>query len=123
MTVITNEPVLTLSSGVAILQFRTDTFLVTLPGSAIGFPQHEHSARTFADEKAAFGALFSMLRSRYPGEWVAVSGGQVVDHDADRKAVTQRFFSAPRRGPVYIGFVGATPTLRQTTPFRARRRA
>lgn len=72
-------------------------------------------------ERATFRSMRGMLASRYPGEWVAMSGGQVVEHGADRKAVTRRFFSRAARGPVCIGFVGSTPILRQATPFRARR--
>ena len=124
MIIITNEPVQSESTGVTALRFRADTFVGSGTMLRADFPDTGHAAvRTFADERAAFQSMFAMLRSRYSGEWVAVSGGQVVEHDRDRKAITRRFFSMRTRGPVCIGFVGPTPMVRQATPFRTRQRA
>lgn len=124
MTVILNKPVSTASSGVTTRWYRDDTYVDSGTVICAAFPPSIPApARTFADERATFQAMRSMLYSRYPGQWVAISVGQVVEHGDDRKAVTRRFFGRPGRGPVYIGFVGPTPTLRQVTPFRARRRA
>lgn len=124
MTIVTNEPIQTESSGVTALQFRADTFVNATVVSLVVFPGPTRTTvRTFADERESFNTMFPMLLSRYSGEWVAISGGQVIEHDRDRKAVTRRFFSDRTRGPVYIGLVGLSSTVRQATPFRARRRA
>lgn len=121
MTIITNEPVSTDSTSLAGPLFRGHTFVA----GYIFFPvrQPVSVARTFHDEREAFASLLPELTSRYPGEWVAISGGDIIEHDSDRKLVTRRFFQRRRHGPVYIGFVGPTPVIRQVTPFRARRRA
>lgn len=41
-------------------------------------------------EQIAFYRMHSQLLMRYPGEYVAVFQGQVVDHDADRVALVTR---------------------------------
>lgn len=45
----------------------------------------------------------------YEGEFVATRNGQVVDHDADLSALTDRFFTRFGDVPVYIAFVGDEP--------------
>ena len=126
MTTTTNEPISKGNTGLLGFERKADTFLlrtfwdqyaVSLEAALLS------PARTFADERETFRSALPMLFARHAGEWVAISGGQVVEHDLDRKAVTRRFFQNRTRGPVYIGFVGSSPTIRQATPFRARRRA
>jgi len=117
----TNEPIETGSTSLTGPLLRADTFvsghiLFHRTGPAA-------SGRTFQDEREAFALLLPELRMRHPGEWVAISGGAVAEHDRDRKVVTLRFFQNWNRGPVYIGFVGRNPRIRQATPFRAQRRA
>jgi hypothetical protein len=122
MTLITNIPsVEAVSTDMSPLERRTDTFIVWRV--EYQYMTGPPRPRTFLDEKEAFTSMLPMLYSRHSGEWVAISGGQIVDHDNDRKAVTRRFFRNRTRGPVYIGFVGPKPGIRQATPFRARRRA
>jgi len=75
--------------------------------------------RTFSDERAAFLSLLPALRARYPGQYVAVSNGDVVIHGISRRDVTRRFF-AGRKGPVYIGPVNPRRAVRQASPFRVR---
>ena len=41
-------------------------------------------------EVEAFRAMHPTLRREYPGEYVAIHGGQVVDHDADPVALLGR---------------------------------
>lgn len=86
------------------------------------FPQScVSAARTYGDEKEAFRSLRMMLHSRYPGEYVAISGGAVYGHDRSRLRLAQRFFAERRQGPVYIGLVGPQRPLRVPTPFIRRR--
>jgi|SRR5712691_3525570 len=117
----TNEPIGTESTSLKGPLLRADTFI----SGYILFPQTGPTAsgRTFQDEREAFALLLPELGARHPGEWVAISGGAVAEHDRDRKVVTLRFFQNRNRGPVYIGFVGRNPGIRQATPFRAQRRA
>ena len=75
--------------------------------------------RTFLDERSAFLSLLPALRSRYPGQYVAVANGDVVVHGISRRDVTRRFF-AGGKGPVYIGPVGPRKAVRQASPFRSR---
>lgn len=128
MAIIRNEPIQSLSTGISVLSASVETSLhVTWTQCAIYYPSAAMvvvAERTCEDEKQAFQSALPTLRSRYAGEWVAFSGGEVVGHDRDRRAVTRRFFETrTMRRPVYIGFVGPTKTVRQATPFRARPRA
>lgn len=41
-------------------------------------------------EKAAFRRLHSVLLARYEGEYVAIYGGELVDHDIDHVALLTR---------------------------------
>lgn len=43
-------------------------------------------------ERAAFIALHPLLLATYPGEEVAIYGGQVVDHDKDGVALSSRIY-------------------------------
>ena len=76
--------------------------------------------RTFADQRDAFRAMLPMLRSRFPGQYVAISGGKVVENGPSRREVTRLFFQRYQKGPVYIGFVGPKRIIRQGSPFRSR---
>lgn len=38
---------------------------------------------TFHEEEQAFGELLSKLRESHPGEFVAITGREMVDHDSD----------------------------------------
>jgi hypothetical protein len=41
-------------------------------------------------ERAAYLSLHPMLWQKYPGEYVAIYGGKLVDHDPDGVALSQR---------------------------------
>ncbi|MBI4246342.1 MAG: hypothetical protein HY614_04050 [Candidatus Rokubacteria bacterium] len=119
MTVITNDPIQTESSGVSALRFKADTFVVTRSV----FPEPPlQAARGFADEKETFLSMLPLLHSRYAGEYVAVARGGIVDHDLSRLRLTRRFFSRFTDTPVYIGLVGARDVARVPTPFIRRSR-
>lgn len=115
MTMITNDAVERVSTGVPELNRRVDTFVTW----ASFFPEPVHdpvSPRTYADEKRAFLSMLPLLYSRHPGEYVAVSGGVIVDHDRSRLEVVRRFFGRSTQAPVYVGFVGARDTVKIPTP-------
>lgn len=105
------------------LWFRSDTYVSCMPYVRLDTVAPRSAPRTFADEKAAFADLLPFLIARHPGEYVAVSGGNVVEHGPSRAVVTRQYFQGGRRGPVYIGFAGPKRTARQLSPFRSRRNA
>lgn len=61
---------------------------VSLPESVTSDPADEAVER----EREAFIALHPMLLVKYPGEEVAIYGGQVVDHDKDGVALSSRIY-------------------------------
>jgi len=73
------------------------------------------------DEKAVFLSMLPLLYSRYPGEYVAIAKGDIVDHDRSRLQLVRRFFSDHPATPVYIGLVGPRDIARIPTPFTRRR--
>lgn len=86
------------------------------------------SARGIADdqtpfdrERAAFKRLLPML-TKYSGHFVAIHNGQVVDFDMSRNVLVQRFFRKHGEGAsLYVGFIGARPSVQIPTPFIRRR--
>lgn len=119
MTIITNDPVSKDSTNVSSLHQRTDTFVTT----RLVFPELPLAGpRTFADEKATFLSMLPLLYSRYPGEYVAVARGAIVEHGHSKIDVVRRFFSRFTDTPVYVGFVGTRDVVRVPTPFIRRSR-
>lgn len=55
-----------------------------------------------AAERQAFERQRPQLMRRYPGEYVALAGGRVVDHDADDEALAARMFRKLGNAPFYI---------------------
>ena len=106
----------------ATLQLRADTFLAA---SHVFPPQVQQigAQRTYLDEKQTFLSMLPTLRWRYPGEYVAISGGHVVTHGPSRREVTRQYFSQRAHGPVCIGFTGQRRAIRQMSPFLARPRS
>ena len=73
----------------------------------------------FRQEKAAFAALLPMLLAQYPGRFVAIHNGAVVDTDPSRTALARRFVQTHGDTHVYIGYVGEQqPVAYQISPFR-----
>jgi hypothetical protein len=61
----------------------------------MGFPESvasDPADEAVERERAAFIALHPMLLATYPGEEVAIYGGQVVDHDKDGVALSSRIY-------------------------------
>jgi hypothetical protein len=108
----------TASTNTSGLEQRTDTFLTW---RAAVFPESTPGPevpRTFDDEKATFQSLLPLMYSRYPGEYVAVARGTIVDHDRSRLKLVRRFFSRfTPDTPVYIGLIGARDVVHIPTPF------
>lgn len=46
--------------------------------------------KRFEREVAAYEALWPRLRNTHAGRWVAIKGGQVIDSDADQRALIER---------------------------------
>ncbi len=80
----------------------------------------EPGRRSFEDERETFNALLPVLWARYPGQYVAIYGGNIIGAGISRHDVTRRFFEEHKSGPVYIGFVGPRRVIRQSSPFRSR---
>jgi len=114
MTIITNDSVVRAMIDGAAFANRADTFVSW--HSAFPEPILKTAPRTFDDEKQSFQSILPMLNSRYPGEYVAIARGTVVDHDRSRLQLARRFFSRFNE-PVYIGFVGQHDVVRVPTPF------
>ena len=76
-------------------------------------------------ERAAFTALHPTLLARYPGEYVAIHGGALVDHDTDGLALSlrvhQRFpdefvWIAPLKAQPLEEWVVRSPRFAAITP-------
>ena len=71
-------------------------------------PKREQGANVSADgqtldaEQEAWFARPSAERKRYAGEYVAVHGGEVVDHDPDQRALYLRVLARYGHQPVLI---------------------
>lgn len=67
----------------------------------------EEPDETIEREKAAYFRLHAELWQKYPGEHVAVYGGELVDHDTDGVALSLR---------IYERFPGEFVLIRQVEP-------
>lgn len=62
-----------------------------------------------ARERAAYMRLHSMLLEKYPGQHVAIYGGQLVDHDLDDVALSLRIYQRFPNDFVWIAPVKQEP--------------
>jgi hypothetical protein len=62
-------------------------------------------------ERRAFERQRVQLIRRYAGEYVALSGGRVVDHDKEDEALAARMFKKLGDAPFYITRVEARRTV------------
>jgi hypothetical protein len=77
-------------------------------------PSEMPSAETadpLALERRAFLRHRRQLLRRYPGEYVALHGGQVVGHDRDDEALAARMFTQLGNEPFYIVRVEKMPAI------------
>ncbi|MBI5563332.1 MAG: ribbon-helix-helix protein, CopG family [Chloroflexi bacterium] len=75
--------------------------------------------RALQRESAAFQAMHSDLLLNYAGEFVAVYGGQVIDHDVNQLALVLRIEDHYRDAPVLIKQV--TPEIDEVYHVRSPR--
>jgi len=66
---------------------------------------------SLATERRAFVRQRAQLMRRYPGEYVALSGGRVVDHDKQDEALAARMFRKLGDAPFYIARLEDNPTV------------
>ena len=82
------------------------TFLDDYGGTHI--PKNR-TARILAQEENAFIEMHAMLCQNYMGEYVAVHGSEMVDHDADLESLTLRIYERFNDQPVWIAPVRQQP--------------
>jgi prevent-host-death family protein len=58
-------------------------------------------------ERRAFEQLTPALTKKYSGQWVAISGGKVVDSATSYEALLGRVLRKLRTSPFFLGRVGA----------------
>jgi hypothetical protein len=66
---------------------------------------------SLAAERRAFELQRAQLMRRYPGEYVALSGGRVVDHDKQDEALAARMFTRFGDAAFYITRLEQSPTV------------
>ena len=66
---------------------------------------------SLAAERRAFERQRRQLMRRYAGQFVALSGGRVVDHDKDDETLAARMFRKLGDAPFYIARLEDTPTV------------
>ena len=64
-----------------------------------------------AAERRAFERQRRQLMRRYAGQFVALSGGRVMDHDKEDETLAARMFRKLRDAPFYIARLEDTPTV------------
>ena len=64
-----------------------------------------------AAERHAFERQRAQLMRRYPGQYVALSGGRVVDHDKQDEALAARMFRKFGDATFYIARLEQSPTI------------
>ena len=66
---------------------------------------------SLAAERRAFEHQRAQLMRRYPGEYVALAGGRVVDHDKQDEALAARMFAKFGEATFYIARLEQSPTV------------
>ncbi len=66
---------------------------------------------SLAAERHAFERQRAQLMRRYPGQFVALSGGRVVDHDKEDETLAARMFKKLGDAPFYIARLEDNPTV------------
>ena len=110
---------------VALGGLAAATVFLSPPGSAgwVAWPDRHQDAAgpafigeldeddaDFIREKFFFETIPREDLRDYRGEYVAIHGQRIADHDRDLYALTNRFFSTfGEDAPVYVAFVGTKP--------------
>ena len=74
---------------------------------------------SLAAERRAFERQRAQLMRRYPSEYVALSGGRVVDHDKQDEALAARMFTRFGDAVFYIARLEQSPTVYEVPSRRA----
>ena len=82
------------------------TFLDDYSGTHI---PKDKKARILAQEEDAFIKMHAVLCQDYMGEYVAVHGSEMVDHDSDLESLTLRMYERFNDQPVWIAPVRQQP--------------
>lgn len=69
------------------------------------------AAEDLAAERHAFERQRAQLMRRYSGQYVALSGGRVVDHDQQDEALAARMFRKFGDAAFYIARLEQSPTI------------
>ncbi len=84
------------------------TDLATIVSQAIERYLREQAHQEIEQEQQAYAAQHAQLLATYAGQYIAMYHGQVIDHDENRAALSQRVRNRFDRAPVLI-----TPVLAQ----------
>ncbi len=95
---------------------------IVLASTWVHIAEHDSEAtdpdRDFQRERAAFEQQLPILRTRFPGKYVAIHNGRVQETGASEAEAFRRFFDRFGDTHVYIGYVGdGEPGGFQLTPF------
>jgi hypothetical protein len=74
-------------------------------------PSPRLAEESLAAERRSFECQRAQLMRRYPGEYVALSGGRVVDHDKQDEALAARMFKKFGNAAFYVGCLEQSPTV------------
>lgn len=85
-----------------------NTDLATVLKQAVEHYLSEQARRAIDREQVAYTERHAELLERYAGQYIAIQHGEVIDHDDDRVALSQRIRARYGRSPVFI-----TPVLAQ----------
>ena len=91
-----------LSASPGVRENSVKTMLKTLP---------QPVADDLASERRAFERQRGQLMRRYAGQFVALSGGRVVDHDKEDETLAARMFRKLGDAPFYIARLEDSPTV------------
>ncbi len=82
----------------------------------------QHRREQFEAEARAFEAMHTQLLSEYKGQFVAIHGGKVIDHDTDKAALYKRVRARYGQAPIYFQQVTdqVLPTFHIRSPRRPR---
>jgi predicted transcriptional regulator len=95
------------------------TDLATVVSQAIERYLREQAHQEIEQEQQAYAAQHAQLLTKYAGEYIAMHHGQVIDHDENRAALSQRLRKRFGRTSVLITPVLAQP--QQTITVRSPR--
>lgn len=74
-------------------------------------PSPATSDDSIAADRRAFTRQRPQLMRRYRDQYVALSGGRVVDHDNDDEALAERMFKKFGNAPFYLARLEDKPTI------------